>query len=146
MANSAPLYFCGQPIFGTSQIVVADPPELHVSRTFYWGLKGMSEVIGGASGRKLRADMWLHNAYRSRATIENAIVIINSWVGRHGLLKELDRNNNTWLEYYNVTFHGLERQSIGGRGAPDPIYDYAGTVDGGWVQAVTLNFFQLTPQ
>lgn len=140
------LTFRGIPINGTHDSVIAQPPELHVVRTYFWGIKEESEIVGGRGGRELSCYIWLHNKYATRQKVEEAITTINSWVGMHGVLVEEDNTNNVKLTYNNVTFAGFAREAMAGRDSRGPIRDFAGTVDGGWIQPGTLLFRQLSPQ
>jgi hypothetical protein len=138
--------FRGIQINGTHDLILAHPPELQVVRTYFWGLRGESEIVGGKAGRALTCYIWLHNRYANRLDIENAITTINSWVGENGVLVEEDTHNNVTLTFNEVTFEGFTREVIQGRDSNGPLRDYAGTIDGGWFQPGTLAFRQLVPQ
>jgi hypothetical protein len=140
------LTFRGIPINGTHGIVLAQPPELRVVRTYFWGLRGEIEIVGGKAGRSLTCHIWLHAKYSTRQKVEEAITTINSWVGENGVLEEQDNYNNVKLTYNNTTFEGFTREALPGQDGPGPLYDYARTVDGGWFQPGTLTFRQLVPQ
>lgn len=135
--------FNGKQIKGTHDAVAYSSPELQVSRTYFWGLQGESEITGGKSGRNMTVYMWLHDKHSSRTAIEDRVKEIMTWVGEHGVLVETDARNSMTKTYENVTFTGVEPITFPNRESVGPIKDYAGTVDGGWIQAVNLKFYQL---
>lgn len=137
------LTFRGIPIFGTHDIITTGPPELQVVRSYFWGLKGESEIVGGPAGRSLSCYIWLHRQYRTRWDLERGIWEINTWVGEHGVLIEHDYQNNAILTFNDVTFEGFTREGLGGRDSAGPTFDYACTVDCGWFQPGRLLFRQL---
>jgi hypothetical protein len=137
------LTFNGMLIPGTHDNVSAPPPELQVVRSYFWGLRAESEIVGGQAGRPLSCFIWLHNQYTTRYILEAMIYQINTWVGSHGQLIERDLQNNAVLIFDNVTFEGFTRQGLGGRESDGPTFDYARTVDGGWFQPGRLQFRQL---
>ena len=135
--------FRGHRIPGTHGVVVAAMPNLNVRRRYYWGLFGESEVTGAPKGRVLTVSIWLHGGYVTRTGLER--YIDNSLlplIKAHGHLVEKDRYG-TRLTYKGVTFTGFQRLPFAYRKDADPIRDYAGTVDGGWVQSGTLWFYQV---
>lgn len=153
--------FTGKEIKGTHGAAVAMPPALQTVRTYYWGLKGQTEIVGGTGGRELMIKMWIHGrvsqkgkAYAKRDEIEKAIKEIDKLVGKNGTLeidlgdqpqktnKSTQQYNKEKQKYNHCTFVSMSPDSVGS-GAACPYFDWAGTVDGGWFMAATLTFYQL---
>ncbi|MHB8953343.1 MAG: hypothetical protein ACYC4U_10275 [Pirellulaceae bacterium] len=137
------LFFNGRLIPGTHDAILENPTELQVVRTYFWGLRGVGEVVGGHGGRELSVFMWLHNRYGSRQSLEQAVDELGKWIGENGVLVEQDYQTQYTKVYENVTFTAVEHMPVGGRESVGPIFDYARTVDGGWLEALTLRFYQL---
>jgi hypothetical protein len=143
---------------GTHGAAIVLPPELHVVRSSFFGLDGTSEIVGGRGGREITVDMWFHNKFFRRDQLINGPITTSRLIiGHHGkleLIHELapqrSKQNGAITyqakarkeEYEDVTFHGFFPTSFGGQPGV-PLFDWAGTVDGGWFIAGQLRFYQL---
>jgi hypothetical protein len=137
--------FNGIEIKGTHGLASEGPVELFARRTHFYGLQGMSEIIGGRGGRPLSVDIWMHDEYTNLSDLKTVLVALDKRIGEYGTLEIIDTpetDDNT--DYQQVTFLGLERLPLGNRNDTGPLKDTAETVDGGWFQNGRLHFMQLT--
>ena len=137
------LFFCDRLIPGTHDVVSAETPEFHAIRRKFWGLHGALEIVGGTGGRDLSVSMYLHNRYWTLHAMHAAITDLSSLQGQHGLLREWDAYNQCDRTWQGCTLDSIEWLAFPGREDTGPVRDYAGGIDGGWVQAVSLHFHQL---
>jgi len=146
--------FRSKEIPGTHGAAVFPPPELHVVRTYFWSMRGQTEIVGDTGGREVTVDLWLHDGFKKREDIAKKLKALDAMVGAHGVLEvdlgaqpktasgssaSASSKEKETLRY--CTFGGFDRSSIGQ--GPVPVFDYAGTVDGGWFAAGMLRFYQL---
>lgn len=121
-----------------------DPQEVQqqLRHVKYWGLRGVAELRGAAGGRFIFVRYVVHDEFASYNALSNTL---KTWefrasAQRHGRLL-IDNDNNGVSEIFdNCTLVGFLRLTSPGNG---PLYDVAGTLDGGWFQYAILRFYQL---
>ena len=138
------LKFKNQTIPGTHGLITEGPIELHLRRTYFYGLKGESEIVSGYGGRPLYADMWIHNSYSDFTDLNAYLATLDKKMGDHGTLETTySPSNGKEQTFEHCTFLGFERLPLPGRDQPGALEDVAGTVDGGWFINGRLHFHQL---
>lgn len=137
--------FGGKTIKGTHGLAEKGSTQLLRLTADFWALHGRLEMIGGRTGRPITVEILIYAGYAKARTLEKDLRIIESMIGHHGRLELTDDGEtpDTYETFNHCTFTQLERLSLGNRVDTGPVYDYAGTVDGGWCQLVKLHFEQL---
>tara|TARA_R100000808_G_scaffold24931_1_gene59479 strand:- start:8699 stop:9118 length:420 start_codon:yes stop_codon:yes gene_type:complete len=127
---------------GKNGLAVVKPPELHVKRTHFPGLRGDSEIVLGTGGAQIDVPMWIYNSYTTRAKLQDFEDEMRGHVGTNATLTvTLDSETET---YTDCTFVGFEPMPLPGQQHASPLKDHAGTVDGGWFINGMLHFYQVT--
>lgn len=128
------LTFDNAPIVGRHTSLVAQRPEFVVTRRYFWGLRGMSEIRSGTSMYSISCKLWLFDNFASALELHDEIGALYRRVLDHGTLVESKEANGTGMDqtFTECTFEGFERLPIQGREDAGPIEDIAGTLDGGW--------------
>ena len=120
--------------------------DIQVWRTHFPNVHGVSEIRGGIGGRLLEFPMLLFGGFTRRRDLEEYIneVLNFQLANENGTITHTGTGsasaNTTEPDYEDCTLHGFEMHPMG------PIFDYAGTVDGGWLCYGVLRFFQNSPK
>ena len=129
------LYFRGN-IPGIHQEAKPGPPELHVQRTKYFGLLGVSEIVGYRGGRPIEYRITVRDpAIRSAAAMVLFLQDLDNQVGVNDVLTESGTISRVFRD---CTFEGFTIET-------GPLPDVAGTLGtaGGWFVVGTLRWYQL---
>lgn len=134
--------FNGAPLYGTVLDFGTSPPRLQSRLVKYWGLQGEAELRGEGGGREIFCRMIVHEEYGSYAALAADLKRWDVRASQHnnGIFKIENSNNGVTESWKNCTFLGLERLTGPGMG---PLYDVAGTLDGGWLWHVVIRVYQL---
>lgn len=83
------------------------PPELLVRRQRYWNLIGSTEIRGKPTDRQITLDFILRNNYATYADLAEALDLLDSTVGEHGILTIVDEANGLNRDFGRATFMGF---------------------------------------
>jgi len=130
----------GREVKGTHGLLVPQNGQLVTRRRHFIGVKGEAEVRSKPRGRQVSCDLLVHDNYAKLLDIETALEVLQvDLLGRHGNVVTIFTDEPQVLQ--SCTYMGFELDPA----APWPLYDYAGTIDGGWWIRGTLMFYQLIP-
>lgn len=124
--------------YGIHGPIVQRAPELQVARTKYFGVAGISEILGYGGGREMQCESWLHDAtLDTQAKLVSYLDTLDRQVGTHGALQAAAPGAVT-RTFNHVTFQGFEMGEWG------ILPDETGSLAGGfWCKGI-LHFFQLS--
>lgn len=112
-------------------------------RTYFWGLKGVSEIRGTPNVDEITCKAWLHDEAFTGVGGANAMYDYIRDLGRlrteHGTLKQKGVSNNE--DYKNCTFDGYELLTPPGHDEPTIFQDVSGLLNNSWIAIV---FFRWT--
>jgi hypothetical protein len=120
--------------------------DLHVQRTYFWGLRGTSEIVADPGVWQVSSTCWLNDAsFEGAAGLQafrGYLKTLADLRGEHGQLTETDANGNVMADYAAATFEGFNPASFDGHRAVGPIQDSVGMVSSGngWIMQGTLMF------
>jgi hypothetical protein len=132
--------------FGKEQIsctVLAVPepaPELQTWRTRFAGVQGESELVGTAGGRTLEFALMIHGSFATRNALRDYIqgTLNGSLIGEHDDIVFRGTSPNFEHDWMHCTCEGFSMAP-----GSSPLFDFAGTLDGGWFVPGVLRFRQL---
>ncbi|HWB13350.1 MAG TPA: hypothetical protein VG826_29260 [Pirellulales bacterium] len=129
--------FNGTPLKCLHTFPRGSAPELHVQRTQFAGVVGVSQIVLGVGGRELSFEVWLTDAsFVTAASVDNYRQTLDGLIGAGGTLQI---TGNAPATFGDCTFVGFEPT-----GSVLPVLGVGMPVGTFW-QAGTLKFFQLTP-
>ena len=127
--------------------ILARPSEAVAVRNYFFGLEGVSELIGKPEHDGLVFACWLNDASFAGANGSTALLEyldkLREMRGRHGILEQLPLGNHTGHTYKNVTFDGFDQIQLPGQDHPEIFPDYTQMFAGSWIAAVSMKFTQL---
>jgi hypothetical protein len=107
-------------------------------------IRGVAEISGAFGARSIAVRALIHDEYVTEAKLHEKMEALAELTGTNGSLREesdIDGGPTRNLDY--CTFEGWEPIPLNGQEDPGPLYDIAGTLDGGWYRWVVLRFRQL---
>lgn len=112
--------------------------------THFVGLHGNSEIVSGPGEYLVDALCWLaHDDFKDPGGLERLRDYqryLRGLAGEHGRLVEKHSTGRVAGAWDPVTFLGIEHVPFIGYEVPQPVFDYAGCVNGGWVLKVRLRW------
>lgn len=128
------------------------PGDLQVQRTFYWGLLGVSEIVGGTAWDTVETTVWLTHADfdedGSGVGVDNLtdyMRTLRSWRGDHGRVREIppiSAQASPAQVFKNCTFENFEPIALPGQDRPTPFLDSTQSTPT-WMQAGILRWTML---
>ena len=115
-------------IKGTFSAIVPSAPDLHVRRSYFWGTKGETEIVGGRGGRELTCKVLIHEKkFATWKKLIDWLLTLDAKIGDHGTLESVAGHDATIKQKFeNCTFHGFEWQPFGGQETAGPLPDVGG--------------------
>lgn len=120
--------------------------DLHVQRTYYWGLRGTSEIVADPGIWTVTSTCWLNDTSfegnGGLAAFRAYLRTLADAIGANGPLVETDTSGNIMAEWSAATFEGFDPTPFDGHRTVSPIQDSVGMVSSGhgWIMQGTLNW------
>lgn len=125
------LSHAGYNFYGTIGHIQLGQWQFDAKRSKFFGVIGVSEILGGLGSRSIVAPYWIYNSFESSSQIVAAMHDLDYQCGLYGTLQE---TGTIEREFQKTTFEGFTLE----RG---PFF----TTHKGWIAIGKLNFLQLAP-
>lgn len=121
--------FRGREIPGLHTSLVATPPNFQSRESSFFGLAGLSQIVGQQIDREVTCEIWLtEQTWTSTDAHEvfDEIEKLDQWVGENGTVEEKARDGvGLPRQFRNCTFMGFLPQPLDHQRDPQPLRDIA---------------------